>query len=323
MKIKDRLAMHVHTESGELFDAAAMIGAQQYSIAMEWAEIERKEGVFTYERDDACMKRVRENSTSTPYARLFMTPAWVEPQLTPQGDPNAPFVPFLSAKNSGLWKKALDKTLSRYHLELNLIGIDNEINDKYFWLGTPEEFANNVILPAAEVIHAHNMKVVAPGITIQKYESKEHYARAKDCMERVLAVAKNQIDYICFHSYGRTAERVIKQIISFCDDCGISEDKIMLTETGFTENYYWAGEEFWRSITDLFRSGQERQLNRYRIFTDWLEKDIWANRLLNVSIYRGFDTREDPKETHGLTKPEQTGYVLKQAGKHLKGKLGG
>ncbi|MCI0443040.1 glycosyl hydrolase, partial [bacterium] len=211
----------------------------------------------------------------------------------------------------------VEAIVTRYP-EIEYWNVDNETNVAGLWIGTPEEYAENVIIPAAKIIHDHGAKIVAPGITIQRFESPQHYARAKDHMMRILAIARNYIDVISIHSYGKSAYRVIEQIKSFVKEIGIQHTELWITESGFPETWYWTPEDWEDSIRDLFKTGQQRQLERVKEFLAFIESTPWIKR---TYYWRGFDVNPNEASDHSTNGLLDWRLTQKLAGKYVKDQL--
>lgn len=282
-----------------------------------WNYFEAKEGVYDWGWFDDKFDIVGRYTTIAPVCQLYQAPAWVDPSLKPRGEPQHPWVPWLPAEQVPKWEAFVQAWIDRYKDKFEYINLDTETNITGIWKGTPEEYATNVIIPAAKIAHRFNKKIVAPGITIQKYESDEHYTRAKLHMTKILQLAGTSIDKISVHSYAKSVKRTLEQTSSFIKDCALGSH-VWVTETGFPEDFYWVTEELLESIKEYGMTGQQRQLKRFQEFITAVESTLGVERW---TIYRGFDTAPDEAEKHGTN--GLLDYRLKQkpAGTYVKEQL--
>jgi len=315
LNLRQRLAVVMHVPTVEQCQKVIRnLRFKHSSITGQWKYTEAVEGAYEFGYLDNSILEIAKYTNEKPMVGLFMAPAWVDASLKPRGEPDFPHVPYLPPNKVPQWEAVAEASVSRYNSSVDYWNLDCETNVAGAWKGTPEDYAQNVIIPAAKIIRRYEKKVVAPGITIQKYESPEHYERAKDHMRRILALARPYIDILSVHSYAKSPKRTIDQIKSFVRDCELKGSPVWVTETGFPETWYYVSEEAANSIRQLFISGQERQLERFEEWTPMVESMPGIGRTF---IWRGFDVRDDHDKhsTNGLLN-----WRLKEklAAKHVK-----
>ena len=261
------------------------------------------------------------------YASIIGAPKWEAPDITPSPDGWVAIqpkerIPVLQAYVEQLCVRYKDIRFWGIETEVNIPGRAPFRNDgQGFWKMTPEEFATNVILPCAEVIHGHGKKVVAPGITIQRFDKfddgSSKFDLAVDYFKRIRVITKRAkaIDHYAIHAYGKNVKRVHEGIKDFME--AVSIQNVWVTETGVDELWHWTADDVFESIvTFTMRNTEELQLRHYKYLIPTLLSDPSINK---VFLYKSKDDdKGGHKSTAGLLKRYKTQGELK-----LKAKLAG
>lgn len=170
---------------------AETLGAAWSRNGISWPNHEPEPGRYDFAAADSLVQAARRRSVRLMPV-LSNVPPWAS--TAPEGTPNAKHHPF-GEEHVDRWRAYVDSVVSRYP-DVEYFEVWNEPNIDWF-LATDRNhrlYVERILEPAAEVIHAHGRKVVAPSYTLEwpkdRWPPSERPARS----QRNLADAIEDVD---------------------------------------------------------------------------------------------------------------------------------
>jgi len=174
------------------------LGAEWCRVDFPWKNIEPIEGRMLFQRFDEIVEEASKYGVKI-FPILDYCPLWAS------SGPDMNYPP----KEASWWMNYVERTVSRYLMRYGVkyFEIWNEPNIEEFWKADYKSYVDDVLIPAARLIHRHEAYVVAPSVTLEHWDWN-----TETCIERMdkwlsYHDAWKYIDIISFHySKGDTAE---------------------------------------------------------------------------------------------------------------------
>lgn len=181
-------AVHMGAEEMVWADSLGLTWSRN---GISWSAHEPERGRFDFTAADSLVGAARRRSVRLMPV-LSNVPTWAS--TAPEGGANARHHPF-GEEEVDRWRAYVDSVVSRYP-EVEYFEIWNEPNIDWFLAAGPNHrvYVERILAPAAEVIHEHGRKVVAPSYTLEwpkdRWPPSERPARS----QRNLADAIEDVD---------------------------------------------------------------------------------------------------------------------------------
>lgn len=141
------------------FDAYDGLGASWCRVDFSWHRIEPSEGRFEFEHYDRLMDEALRYGVDILPILCYCAP-WAS-----RGN-SVTYPP----KNISHWTRYVEAVVSRYSVppyNVKYFEVWNEPNIEVFWKLDWERYIDDILIPAAEVIHSYGCYVVAPSVTLE------------------------------------------------------------------------------------------------------------------------------------------------------------
>ncbi len=257
-------------------------------VDASWNEIEERKGFFNYSRLDQAINYAANNGLKV-LCVLAYTPSWAN-------GGKAPIYPPLDVS---YWRRFVSTTVKRYKGKVHYWSIWNEPNLKDFFVGSPTDYLEKILIPAGQEIRDADStaKIVAPEISY----STAPESRWDTYMKTVLNKGKKFIDIVSIHIYdNRGADAIMKKIeegdavypsvVNLKTITGYGGKELWLTETGWTTAVVTEDQQatnYFELLKRILNSSSVDKVFFYEI------KDIE-----NVSYYGILKSNNTPKKAY-------------------------
>lgn len=148
------VGMCAHLPSAQDSQFMAQLGVRAARLDFNWFDFEPQQDQWSWGTLDQVMMHARANGLLI-YATVAYTPPWAS------SVPCTLFAPNENDKcenkrpaNVADWTQAVTQVVTRYRGQVECWGIWNEPNLRTFFLGSQDQFVNEIFLPAAAAIRA-------------------------------------------------------------------------------------------------------------------------------------------------------------------------
>ncbi|RLG93777.1 hypothetical protein DRO37_07390 [Candidatus Bathyarchaeota archaeon] len=141
------------------FDLYGSLGASWCRVDFSWSRIEPTQGRFEFTAYDKLVEEGMKHGVTILPILDYCAP-WAS-----RGDSKA-----YPPRDPSYWVNYVDKVVSRYSsppYNLKYFEVWNEPNIDVFWRLDWERYIDDILIPAAEVIHSYGCYVVAPSVTLE------------------------------------------------------------------------------------------------------------------------------------------------------------
>lgn len=207
----------------------------------------------------------------------------------------------------------------RYQGQVEYFEVGNEPNLNQFWIGTTDEYIDQLLLPSIQAIKSinPNLKIVGPslsGLLSADIKVEDFFRRLG---ERQTAEGKRFFDIISHHAYSDTPAGIIDDLTKGRKSCYLSycitqRESILkiLSDNGFSTEPIWLDEFGWTSATDA-----EAEVQGQKVL-ETLQKLAAVPRIEAAFVYHLSDDPRIAKD-YGLLKsdhtPKKSYYHLRDA----------
>ena len=242
-----------------------------------WRMVETSQNVFDWSQTDQMVNEANARGLQI-YAGLGYTPAWASSGGQSYSPPT----------NPADWADYCTQAVNRYKASIHVWEIWNEPNISGFWGGTRQQYISNILIPAADAIHAADptAKVAAPEIS--------RCCSGNTWMTDVLNQAGNKIDIIAHHQYDYNdpQQRLSASTLS------IDQMHNLIVSLGYGNKPIWVTECGWTS--DGAGNSETTQANNLVAMLKGMETRPWLQNFMWYQIWEG------PTDLFGLLRQDES-----------------
>jgi polysaccharide biosynthesis protein PslG len=193
--MRQDLGVNAHLPSAVTLDLAVAAGFGSIRADFNWPMMQPERDRWDWSVTDQVVSDARSRGLEI-YATLSQTPPWASQSQARNSPPDYPHD----------WATFVQAVAERYRHQVWHWGIFNEPNIHGYWTGSVEQYVDELVLPAAQVLHrmGPEQRVCAPDLSTE--------GEWPDWLRTMLRRSQGAVDLVTVHSYQRDGAMVWQRL---------------------------------------------------------------------------------------------------------------